>query len=457
MVALNVVDLSFGERPADYQRRYSGRTLWKTIQTDVEELLPLPSYNLDTATAPESPTIKSSSKIAALQQLLKWAPDAIQEGSFDKCKHPLHSWMCQKTVVRTTSPPPPPPPSTKAPEEPRFPDASNIAEMKLIPVTPTTPSKTYTRKPSNDVDLCSNPFYSWRCNPEQLQNPDASNLDEKQLVPEILTPAPPLKPSTKKPSGWDGVDPCTHAFHSWLCKPAPKPRTIAPPTSSVPEASSKKPVETTYIPPPPPVIEQEASNSEDSGTLLYLPPEEATEEPQASYIPPPLATEAPEIVYIPPAPTTAAPEVSYLPPPPSTEAPESYLPPPLPTDTSETYLPPPSSTKTPEAPEPSYLPPPPSNPPPLEPASSNQVGNQLIPDATPQQPPTKSGWDSVDPCSHPFHSWLCNRSKNSGNHHSTARSSWKRIGRQSTPWDIENHDDIIYSWINFEPKRISAI
>lgn len=450
VAALNVIDLSHGERPSDYQRKFSGRTLWKTIHTDVEELLPLPSYNRDTAV---QESVSSGSKVAALQQLLRWAPDAIQEGRFDKCKHPLHSWMCQKTVVRST--PPPTTTTTPKPEEPRFPDASNVAERKLIPTT--APSKPYTRKPVQDADLCSNPFHSWRCNPEQ--NPEASNLAEKQLIPEVTTtPAP--KPPTKKPSGWDGVDPCTHAFHSWLCKPAPRPRKLPPPVviPSQPEASNtKESIETIYIPPPP---EQEASNSEDSSTLLYIPPPRATDAPQASYIPPPPSTEATESTYLPPPPSTEAPEI-YLPPPPSTEAPEVYLPPPPSTEAPEVYLPPPPSTEAPEV----YLPPPSSTAateeleasylPPLEPASSNRDGNQLIPDATaePKQRPTKSGWEGADPCSHPFHSWLCNRSGNAA----TPRSSWKRIGRQSTPWVVDDSDDIIYAWANFEPKRISVI
>ena len=451
LVALCVMDLTCEESPADYQRKFSGRTLWKMIQTDVEELLPLPSFNLDTKVEQQpsgAATIKSNSKVAALQQLLRWAPDAIQEGSFDKCKHPLHSWMCQKNVARTTQPPLTttslPPPTTT--EEPRLPEASNLAEMTMIPVTP-PPAKPYTRKPE-EADLCSNPFYSWRCNPEEPQSPEASNLAEKQLILEAVTTTPTPKPSTEITSGWDRVDPCTHAFHSWLCKPAPKPRTILQPTviPSLPEASNKmESIEAIYIPPPPVMVEQEASNSEDSSTVLYLPPPESTEAPETSYIPPP--------------PTTEVPELSYIPPPPSTEAPELYLPPPPATEAPEIYLPPPSSIE--EAPEASYLPPPSSNFPPLELASSNQVGNRLIPDTAPE--PTaelssvKSGWDGVDPCSHPFHSWLCNRSGNSGNSRNAAQNSWKRLGRQSTAWAIDSSEDTIYDLANFEPMRIPKI
>ena len=477
MLMLITMELSAGAGPSDHRRKVSSRRLWTTIQTDVEELLPLPSYNhdpmvqptalqnsyaagdlelnlyltppqknMDAEAAEDSVTIRSASKIELLRQLLRLAPEAIQEGSYDKCNHPFHSWMCQKPVVRTTPPPEDLEPET-IPEAPKatilapetstvallLPEASNFAEDQIIVqmiTTTTAPPKPYTRRTSgwDGVDPCTHPFHSWLCTnpkpkpstlapttttvhpllppPEEFRRPEASNVAENQLIIErtTTTTTEPPRPYTRRTSGWDGVDPCTHPFHSWLCaKPTPKPSTLAPTTTSEPP-----------LPPPPEEFRRpEASNvAEDQFIFETI---TTTTEPSKPYT----------------RRTSGWDGVD-----PCTHPFHSWL---CAKPRATTIRP------TPQPVDPSF---------PLEPAPSNQEGNQLMPDTIPRPALNlpKSAWDGGNPCSHPFHSWMCNGS-------SSRRSERLRIGRQSalSVGVVDNHDDVINDWASFESKRIRAL
>ena len=332
----------------------------------------------------------ASSKVDLLQQLLRLAPAAVESGTYDKCNHPLHSWRCNKEEPRVTTNPPP---STKQPEV--FPGASfdNVQIFFAPEVTTTTsrplpPSRIATEHGSwAGADPCTHPFHSWMCSKQRPKalpppKPEASRLDENLLLPPTeattttttsttTTRPPPTTTTRKSSSGWDGADPCTHPFHSWLCgkRPPAVPRTTLPPPTTtlqpfVPDASFFIPE--LDLPPPPPT-----TTPPPSIIVRTLAPKKGWDEadscshPFHSWL-------------------CAKPKVRTTTPPPPTT-----------TTTTTTTTPPPRR-------EEAVI---------FEPAPSNDQGNQLVPDATP--PPTttpkpvKAGWDEADSCSHPFHSWLC--------------------------------------------------
>ena len=353
-------------------------------------------------------------KLDLLNQLLRLAPDAdatskseqqegnhdhVDGGGYDKCNHPFHSWMCTKKgeapqQKRPAVPSAPAPPAVIV--EP-FPDAASVISEVQSTVRPT-------EKASNGwegADPCTHPFHSWLCgesnkvkpklkSPEESPRPDASVFGDNLLPPPATstTVAPPPPTTTFTPpvaaaGSWDGADPCTHPFHSWLCNRSP----------------SAKPKVPTKAPPPPPVIVPDASIIDDT---FFIP--EAIPTPSPS--PKPTTTPTPSST------TEASILIRTMMPKGGWDEADSCSHPfhswlcakPKPKSTTTT-----TTTTT--------TPPPP--PPPVEeivfepePAPSIESdNNQLIPDAEPPPPPIKSGWDEADSCSHPFHSWLCAKPK----------------------------------------------
>jgi hypothetical protein len=359
----------------------------------------------------------NNSKLDLLQQLLRLAPSSVENGNYDKCNHPFHSWICSnnnnKEIARSTTPQP----TTTIQQQAEYFPISSFEHVQIlipdlsptvVPPLPAPPTPVEERIEVVDswagLDPCSHPFHSWMCKkpkiiqppppPPEFKETGASVLDENFLLPSVepstttstTTPAPTVPPTTKR-SSWDGADPCTHPFHSWLCgkrQPAARTTTSPPPTTTtpqpfIPDASffipdlNPAPIPTTTQPPPP-------TTTLPPLIIRTLAPKKGWDEadscshPFHSWL-------------------CEKPKVRTTPPP--------TIPPPLIT------TPIPTTTTTPPPP------PPPEEIVIFETAPSIDEGNQLVPDVSPPPPittakPTKSsGWDEADSCSHPFHSWLC--------------------------------------------------
>nr|XP_053636881.1 uncharacterized protein LOC128691923 [Cherax quadricarinatus] len=140
--------------------------------------------------------------------------------------------------------PPTPPPQPTDPTPPQFirtqvPHQGSVffsdplhagrsfdSEASLGAPAPTLPPQTLQISSIPPSDKCSSPFQSWRCQKVTTpappprngddNSPDASLRAGKDLLPEALPEPPPSKINDK----------CSHPFHSWLCQPAPRSRTI---------------------------------------------------------------------------------------------------------------------------------------------------------------------------------------------------------------------------------------
>lgn len=354
------------------------------------------------------------SKLDLFQQLLRFAPSAAGEENFDKCSDPFHSWICNNNKdIDPSTTNPPPVTTTGGRQQPEFFPVSSFQNVQiLIPdlspnVVPPLPAPPILaiqgRAPDSwaGMDPCNHPFHSWMCAKQrpkiirplpESRETGASIIDQNLLLPPVelttvkpSTTPPPL-PVTTKRSGWDGADPCTHPFHSWLCdKRQPVARTTSPrplpPTTTaqpfIPEASFFIPdinppaaPPTTTQPPPPPTTTLPL-------LIRTLAPKKGWDE----------------------ADSCSHPFHSWL-----CEKPKVRT----------TTLPPPPITTTTPAP---IIVAPPEEAVIFEPAPSMEEANQLVPDASSTPPPTtttttmkptkSSGWDEADSCSHPFHSWLC--------------------------------------------------
>jgi hypothetical protein len=339
----------------------------------------------------------NNSKLDLLQQLLRLAPSAVENGNDDKCNHPFHSWICNnnKEIARSTTTPQPT--TTIRQQTEYFPISSFENVQILIPdltptIVPPLPAPPVQERLEavdswKGMDPCNHPFHSWMCAkpkvirpPPEFKETGASVLDENLLLPSIestttTTPAPTLPPTTKR-SGWDGADPCTHPFHSWLCGkqlPAVRTTTSPPPTTTTPQPFI--PDASFFIP-----------------DLNPAPLPTTTQPPPTTTIPLIIRTLAPKKGWD-EADSCSHPFHSWL-----CEKPKVKTTPPT------TTVPPTTTTPLPPPPEEAVI---------FEPAPSIDEGNQLVPDVSPPPPtttakPTKSsGWDEADSCSHPFHSWLC--------------------------------------------------
>lgn len=373
---------------------------------------------------------KQPRKIDLLNQLLRLAPEGVEKGTYDRCSHPLHSWMCRRA------------PATTAPAPLEFFPAQSFDNVQiLVPeVRATTSSPPTTPEPRKGgwegADPCTHPFHSWLCAPQRPLVitketketpfvPDASVVDQNLLLPPVeptttttTTTLPPStvavksepEPTTRKP--WDGADPCTHAFHSWLCNrnvPPPRPRTAAP---TLPPTTTTTPA---------PAVPDASNNNE----FIFFP------EPS----PPPPTLPLPLPPSTPPPSTTPMLKSGWNEEDSCNHPFHSWLcgrtGRPVKTTTT--------TTTTTTTPVPTTL----RTTPPADdirfPDASNIAPKEIVP-AKP-----KSGWDGADPCQHPFHSWLCDRSASLGS---------GRRGRQS-PFNQERDEDGFLS--HWEPLRISAI
>lgn len=381
--------------PADYQRKMAGRMHWPKPEITIVDSSPVPlpdavpdelaDYPLNTfltlslsasdseGAVKHSPG-KAASNLDLLQQLIHLAQE---EETFEKCKHPLHSWMCEQNKTNQIQNPQGASSelrqefsakSTRLPSDGNFllPEKAPTAVDKSL-------SKESSPRPKKDgwhgADPCTHPFHSWLCsrtrgdnNPQRQAEP--SKNEEVVIVPAAsTTPVPPSTTSlapitartTMSKSGWEGADPCTHPFHSWLCNPAPKAKfTTAPATTTrqpfVPEAADNSfvpdiiPVPSTTTRPPPMLIR----------TIMPKPGWDEAD-------------------------SCSHPFHSWLCANPSKAK-----------STTAATTPPPSSTTTPAL---------------RVPEASNVQPAQIRPLVK------SSGWEGADPCSHPFHSWLCNRAR----------------------------------------------
>ena len=332
--------------------------------------------------------LNEGSKLDLLNQLLRLAPDANEEenagGGYDKCNHPFHSWMCNKKAtikqVAVPSPPPPPPVIVDV-----LPDAASVISDVQLTTTTGQPTSTVGGGWQDGADPCTHPFHSWLCasgktkpklntklttTTEEPPRPDASAFGDDLLPPPPPAPTttstpPPVTSATSAKGSWDGADPCTHPFHSWLCNRSP----------------SAKP----KVAPPPPVVVPDASVIDDTFFIPEVIPS-TTIKPKTTVPSIIITTMMPKGGGWDEADSCSHPFHSWLCAKPKAKSTTT-------TTTTTTTTPPP---------------PPPVEEIVFEPAPSIESGNnQLIPDAEPPPPPIKSGWDEADSCSHPFHSWLC--------------------------------------------------
>jgi hypothetical protein len=226
----------------------------------------------------------------------------------------------------------------------------------------------------------------------------APSIDEgNQLVPDVSPPPPTTTAKPTKSSGWDEADSCSHPFHSWLCaKPQAKMRTTRPP-----------PTTTTPLPAADIQLPEAASNFETQDAIpLILTPEITTYRPAIKIIPTQSSGWAEG------ADPCSHPFHSWLCAKPQAKARTTRPPPP-----TTTLTPPAADIQLPDA--------------------SNFGPQEAIPIPIPvvitTPPPVvipASGWaEDADPCTHPFHSWLCNRSPSAKQN--LKLDSNLRIGRQS--------------------------
>ena len=350
----------------------------------------------------ESNAEKSASKLDLLQQLLRLAPPAVENGSYDKCNHPLHSWICNKAEARVIT-------TTSRPSQEEFFPGASFDQVQILipdvePTTSTNPPPTTTARARvgadswHGMDPCSHPFHSWMCNkhkpkvlpPPESRRPEASKVADNFLLPPIevrttttttTAPIPTTTPRLK--SGWDGADPCTHPFHSWLCgkPPAVRGRTTLRPTTTT--------TSTTTIPPP--LIPDASFFIPDTNPVPSPTPTTTSSTTQPSIL---IRTMAPKKGWD-EADSCSHPFHSWLCAKPKVKTTRPTGPPPPPPPPSTTTLPPPTEGAVVFEPAP----------------SNNDRGNLLVPDVpapiTTTAKPVKGGWDEADSCSHPFHSWLC--------------------------------------------------
>ncbi|KAI9553423.1 hypothetical protein GHT06_021329 [Daphnia sinensis] len=487
-------------------------------------------------------------KLDFLQQLLRFAPSAEGDDSSDKCNHPLHSWMCKNKAVVPSSTNPPAVTTTAIRQQPEFFPGSSFENVQILipdlsptvvpplPAPPLLPVQGRVDEAPDSwtgMDPCNHPFHSWMCAKQrpkiirpapEFKETGASVVDQNLLLPPLesttavpLTTTTPL-PVTTKRSGWDGADPCTHPFHSWLCdkrQPAvritsqhPLPPATTTPQPFIPDASFFIPdinppaaPPTTTQPPPPPTTslpllirtlapkkgwdEADSCSHPFHSWLCEKPKIRTTTAPQPTV--PPTTTVAPlpppeEAVVFEPAPSME--EANQL-------VAEASSPPP--TTTTTTTIKPTKSSGWDEAdscshPFHSWLcvkppvkirttrPPPTTTPPPLPaevqlPDASNFESLDALPLLLPPQMPTTqkpavrvapteaSGWaDGADPCTHPFHSWLCNRSPSArqnlklGPNVRIGRQSGRAVQSESEALDEENLESS--RWNTFESLRL---
>lgn len=293
----------------------------------------------------------------------------------------------QRPTPRPTQRPTPRPTAKPYPRPGPFPEASSPSRGSLLlsktlrPTPPTT--TTTTPRPYN---ICLHPFHSWRCEGPKLR-PKPSNLGKvlepapaqpntRTKIQQHPTHAPPLPEPT-----WDGADPCTHAFHSWLCtrpRPRPRPRPkqepvvdpVLDPAASFPNivpalAPNNLPAPTPP-PTPPQVTTTQAPPNDNVSVGKPLPPPDA---PQEINDPEPQPEPEPSLQDV-----CSHPFHSFL-----CSSPRT------------TTAQPPPPVKEPVA-APAFL------PPPVKVRPQRERGSLPAP-----QPPH-------DPqCDHPFHAWLCDQ------------------------------------------------
>ena len=367
----------------------------------------------------------------------------------DPCTHAFHSWLCNKptrTSARTVAPVP----ATQA----------SVIETTTPPTTPAPPTAAQTLTPQ---------FIR-----EEPVVPEASNFDGNLLVPvadttstttsttTTTTPAPTPTTMTKS-SGWAGADPCTHAFHSWLCvKPATRKAKTTTTTPAPPPAppSTAASIVVTEIP--------AASNIEDTQIT-----------PQATQAPVPVTTTTTTTTPAPPPPTTTT-QAPPPPPPPSTTTPTPSTPMKKVWDDKDScshafhsWLCVPKSSKArtsnPSTRAPTTKAPTTKAPVtpvvsvevPLVPAPSNSDESSLLEPVkvvakTAAPPVAPSAWAGADPCTHAFHRWLCNRSGD--NRLRISRQSIPSAASHSSPNSQEVAEELalVTRWQRFESKRVRA-
>lgn len=356
-------------------------------------LIPEPSKQSEKLVLPDEP---SSSE------------DSGWDGT-DPCSHPFHSWLCPSSTTRN------PPPLPVAPSNEASVMIAEISSTTELPSTTTTQTsiliKTIMPKASgwDEADSCSHPFHSWLCKPavpiskppvKPLIPEASSNFEDNIFVPETLptttttTPKPSILIKTIMPpkSGWDEADSCSHPFHSWLCNRQPK--VTLPPTSTMT---------------PIPLIVPDSSNTFFVPERFLTPPSSTT--PKPSII---IKTITPKTGWD-EADSCSHPFHSWL------------CDKKLKVVNKSVNNPIVLANRIPDV----TVPPP---PPPLPEASKAEL---LVLRPSPEA--VTSGWEGADPCSHPFHSWLCNRA---------------RRGRQSAYSIQTEDDDIIDAAVGFDSQRL---
>lgn len=348
------------------------------------------------------------------EKLILPEPSSSEDSGWDgkdPCSHPFHSWLCPSTK---TNPPPPLPVASSNEASVMIAEISSTTTELPITTTTTTQRsiliKTIMPKASgwDEADSCSHPFHSWLCKPAPSKPPvkplipeASSNFEENVFIPEVVIPT--TTTTTRKPistpsiliktimppkSGWDEADSCSHPFHSWLCNRQPRV-TLPPPVST-----------TTPIPLVP-----------DSSNTFFV--------PERFLAPPSSTTPKPSIII-----KTMMPIKSGWDEGDSCSHPfHSWL------CDKKTK----SSNPINRIPDVTVPPPP---PPPLPEAASNTAELLVL---RPSPEAVTSGWEGADPCSHPFHSWLCNRA---------------RRGRQSAYSVQTEDDDIIDAAHGFDSQRL---
>ena len=177
---------------------------------------------------------------------------------YDKCSHSFHSWLCQKPIRNRLS-------SLAIPSKVLVnpnrgePKSTTVAPTTVSPSTekttealrsgsilfseslskPDTTIELTTKPPTTKMNICDHPLHSWMCFPSSTttKNEITTTLSRGFIDSESdSTQNIKIKKSTK--SSWDEVDPCTHAFHSWLCKPSHRRLTSPTIQRKLPEPKS---------------------------------------------------------------------------------------------------------------------------------------------------------------------------------------------------------------------------
>lgn len=352
-------------------------------------------------------------KLDLLNQLLRFAPDADaaskseqQEGSgnvevgYDKCNHPFHSWMCTKKGESQQKRPAVP--SVSAPPavivDP-FPDAASVISDVQLTTTSTSSTVRPTEKVSKGwegADPCTHPFHSWLCGDSIKMKPDLKSPEESPrpdasvFGDNVLLP-PATSTATAPPTPSTTTSPPPAPSGSWE---GADPCTHPFHSWLCNRSPSAKPKMPTRAPIPPPVIVPDASFIIDD--TFFISEVITSPSPKPTTTPTPSTTEASILI------RTMMPKGGWDEADSCSHPFHSWLcakskPKATTTPTTTTTTTPPPFEENVFEPE-------------LAPSIEN-TNNQLIPDAQPPPPPIKSGWDEADSCSHPFHSWLCVKPK----------------------------------------------